>query len=206
MSGQLAGLLGADADGTQSAVGAAIPAMLASLANNSSRPDGAEALASALDRHDGSVLDQLGGGFGHVDTGDGEKIVNHMFGTRKGTVENELASRTGLPLDAIAKLLPMLAPIVLGMLGRQKRSSGLGAGDLASMLNGEKSQAAGMPGLGGLLSKLDLDGDGNPMNDLAGMLGGAGAGAGAAGGGAAASRSGGGGLLGKVLGGLFKRR
>lgn len=60
---QMSDQIGADADTTQRAVTAALPVMIGGLARNATASqDGAQSLASALDRdHDGSLLDNLGG-------------------------------------------------------------------------------------------------------------------------------------------------
>lgn len=190
---KIAAALGADTGATSRAVSAALPALLGGLAQNAEQPGGAEALVSALGRHDGSVLNAFGSDAGPaaVDTGDGDKIVGHILGERRGALEANLAQHSGLDLGSIAKLLPMLAPLVMGMLGQRKASEGLGADGLGSLLSGEKA------GLSGMLGKLlDRDGDGNPLDDLLGMVTGN----------AATKSGGGGGLLGNVLGGIFKRR
>lgn len=209
MAGKLAGMLGGgDAGQVQSAISAALPAMFGGLARNAQQPGGADALAAALDRHDGSLLDGLDGKVDQIDPADGSKIVSHMFGGQKDQVAQQIAGSSGLDLGMVTKLLPMLAPLVMGMLGGAKKSGGLDAGSLAGMLAGEKKAAGGMPGLGGLMDMFDKDNDGNPLNDLAGMLGGGGAGgaAGAMAGAMGGGKSGGGGMLGKILGGLFKKR
>lgn len=54
-----------------------------------------------------------------------------------------------------------------GMLGSIMEQMG-GAGGLGDMVG----KLGGAGGLGGLTSMLDRDGDGNPLNDLTGMLGG----------------------------------
>ena len=54
--------VGAEPSAVSSAIQAALPAILGSLANNASDPQGAESLNSALEQdHDGSILDNLGG-------------------------------------------------------------------------------------------------------------------------------------------------
>lgn len=199
--GAIAGALGGDSDRTQAAIASALPALLGGLANNTAKPDGADSLRRALDDHDGSVLDDpsalLGGG------GDGEGILGHILGAKRQDVEQHVAGSSGLDLGQVTKLLPMLAPMVMGVLGRKQRSEGLDAGGLAGMLGGERSELeSSSPDLGGLASILDRDGDGSMMDDLTGMAGGLLGGGGGDGG----KKSGGLGGLGGLLGKLFKRR
>jgi hypothetical protein len=58
---QLSGALGADPASTSNAVSLALPALLGGLAQNAAQPEGAAALDNALNQHDGSILDNLGG-------------------------------------------------------------------------------------------------------------------------------------------------
>ena len=186
LQGQLAGepaaqlgrQLGTDQAGAQKAIGAALPPLMAALAGNAGRKGGASALASALDRdHDGGVLDDLSGFLGRGDTKDGEGILKHALGARRQAVESEVSKQTGLDTSAIAGLLPMLAPLVMGALGREKKQKGLDAAGLMGMLSGEGQRAKEMaPGALGMLGGLlDEEGDGLDAGDLAdagkGLLG-----------------------------------
>jgi hypothetical protein len=194
--GQLAGVLGVDEDKAQSAISAALPALLGGLANNAQKPNGAAALTAALGDHDGSVLDDpsdiLAGG------GSGAGILGHVLGAKQPEVAQHIAGSSGLDLGAITKLLPMLAPMVMGYLGRKQRSDGLDSGGLANMLGGERKAIEGAsPGLGGLSKILDRDGDGDMMDDIKDMAGGLLGGASGGGGGA---KGGLGGLFGKLFG------
>ncbi len=136
----LGGLLGDQAADpkAEKAAGLGIEAILGGLANNAKDPGQAEALLDTLDRHDGSALDSLGPGYASAErTADGEKILGHVFGDNKANVTQNLAAKSGLDAGAIAKMLPALAPIVMGMLGKKKAGGGLDAGGLAGMLQGE---------------------------------------------------------------------
>lgn len=184
--GQLAGAIGGDNEGTSKAVTAALPALLGGLVNNTREPSGAEALLSALGKHDGSILDNLGGLLGGGrDDSDGNKILGHVLGDRQPNVVQQLMNASGLDMGSIMKLLPILAPMVLGWLGKQKAQRNLDAGGLTSLLNEEKDEVAKDEGLGGIMGMLDRDGDGSIVDDLGGLLGGGGAA----------------GMLGKLLGG-----
>jgi hypothetical protein len=127
-------------------------------------------LAQALEKdHDGSVLDDLPAFLSRGDTRDGEGILKHALGTRRPAVESEVAKQTGLDLKTVSGLLPLLAPLVMGALGRQKQQQGLDPGGLSSMLAGEGKRAKEMaPGALGILgSLLDDEGDGLDAGDVA---------------------------------------
>ena len=168
---QLSGAIGADRDGTQKAVSSALPMLLGALSKNSESSEGAAALEGALARdHDGSVLDNLSGFLGSGDTGAGEGILGHLLGGKRQGLESAISKSSGLGADSMAKLLPMLAPIVMGALGKKQREGSLDASGLASMLSGERREIERQaPETGGILTRfLDQDGDGDvDLGDLA---------------------------------------
>ncbi|MEM7288622.1 MAG: DUF937 domain-containing protein, partial [Actinomycetota bacterium] len=139
LGGLLGGVLGGQADArSEKAAGLGMEAILGGLAKNAQDPKGAESLLSALDKHDGSALDNLGPGFGSAEsTADGEKIIGHVFGDDREAVTQNLAAKSGLDAGSIAKMLPALAPVVMGMLGKKKAGSGMDAGGLAGLLKAE---------------------------------------------------------------------
>lgn len=168
---QIAGALGSDNDTTNSAVAAAIPAILAGMAKNSSNEQGAQSLTTALADHDNSVFGQLGDLLGGG--GDGAKILSHVLGSKQPQVAQNLAGSSGLNVNSIMKLLPVLAPLVMGFLSKQKQSQGLDANGVGSLLNGDREEnEKASPGLGGLAAILDSDGDGSIVDDIIGKFSG----------------------------------
>ena len=114
-----------------------------------------------------------GAGGGMVDMGGA--ILGHVFGGKQGNVVSSLGKSTGLQSGQILKLLALLAPIVMAVLGRQnKQSGGLNPGGLADILGSAFQQSAGATnqagtagGIGELLSSvLDSNHDGNVTDDL----------------------------------------
>ena len=179
---QLSRQLGIDESTTRQAVPAALTALLGGLSQNAAKPEGAQQLAGALSRdHDGSILDDLAGYFGNSQqTGLGGGILGHVFGNRQPDVANKVGRASGLDAGTAGKLLMMLAPLVLGALSRrqqgqagQGQTGGFDPGILSDILGGERRQIEQkQPQSGGLLNSiLDRDGDGNIMDDLAGMAG-----------------------------------
>ena len=90
--------------------------------------------------------------------------------------EQAVARAGGLDGGSAANLLMMLAPVVMGALGRQKRDSGLNEGGLADLLAGERRRADSDSGLSGLTRLLDAAGDGGVLDEITeiggGLLGG----------------------------------
>lgn len=167
---QISRSLGADQSVVESAVAAALPAIVAGMANNSKKPDGAASLSTALDDHSVSVFDQLGDLLGSGGS-DGAKILGHVLGQRRPYVERSVAQKSGVDINLIMQLLPILAPLVMGYLSKEKRTRDLGAGDLGGVLANERQEAEKKePGLGGLAAILDADGDGSVLDDVLGKL------------------------------------
>jgi hypothetical protein len=175
---QIGRRIGADPAQTNQAIGAALPLLMAAMARNASDPAQAQGLARAVEEdHDGGLLDDLSGFLGAPQgrAADGNGILKHVLGNRRGAVEQQLGQGTGLGPAQMAQLLPLLAPLVMAALGKAKRQGGLDAGGLAGVLGGEEAQIRQRaPGLMGTLSGLlDRDGDGSAMDEIGGMLSGA---------------------------------
>ncbi|MFN8004024.1 MAG: DUF937 domain-containing protein [Acidobacteriota bacterium] len=172
---QISQTIGADEGSTSNAIQAALPMLLGAMANNSANESGASSLLGALDRdHDGSALDDIAGLIGSMGGGSGAGILGHILGGQQNTAESHISQASGLDLGKVGPLLAILAPIVMGALGRARQQGAIGgAGDLAGLLGGSAQQmGSGSPLMGVLSSVLDRDGDGSPVDDVVGMLGG----------------------------------
>jgi len=139
----------------------------------------------------GALIGQLGGSglLDNVlspqptDVSLGDNVLGQIFGSRdvSRTVAQHAASRSGLDPSLLKRMLPMLAMLVAGYMARQ-RSGAHGAqgapagGALGGLLGGLLGGAAapraqGVAAPGGLAGLLDLNGDGNPLDDILGMAG-----------------------------------
>jgi hypothetical protein len=147
----------------------------------------------------GGLLGKLGGG-GLLDdvlgpqptnVNRGNDVLGHIFGSKdvSRTVAQNAAANTGLSPDLLKKMLPMVAMLVGGYMAKQKgdgaastaQSASTGAqaaptgGKLGGLLGGllrrrgAGTQRAGT--MGGLASMLDMNGDGNPLDDIMRMAG-----------------------------------
>lgn len=164
--------IGADTEQTQSAIAAALPTLLGGLARNAAEPTGQEQLHNALSRdHDGSLLDQLGGLFGgkteqvtaSKKATAGGAILDHILGKSRSRVEEGVSKTSGLSTGQTMKLLMMVAPMLMGILGKRQKEEQLSPGGLGDMLRGERQQVeSATGGGGGLMGRIfDQDGDGD---------------------------------------------
>ena len=178
--GEIARTVGVSSSDVTNVLGGAVPAIMAGLTRNSASSGGAAGLAGALDRdHDGSILDDvmgyLGGG-GNLAAGAG--ILGHVLGGRQGSIESAVSKSSGVDLGAVTKIMAMVAPLIMGALGKAKRQQGFDAGGLNQML-GQQERAARKtsPSAVDMFTRmLDGDDDGDSMDDIvkmgSGLLGG----------------------------------
>jgi hypothetical protein len=164
MIGQISQQIGAEPQQTAQAAQGAFATLLGGLANNASSENGLASLAGALDRdHDGSILDDLMGMAGGLLSGqqaaspaaNGFGILGHILGgqDQQEQAAQHIGQSSGLSAGQVMKLLPILAPIVMGVLGKAKSQGNLGIGDLASILMGGTQQAQ-QGGFGDLLGSV----------------------------------------------------
>ncbi len=173
--GGIAGQTGNSEEKTANVLSMAMPLLMGAMKKNASTPQGAEGLMSALNsKHNGSILDNLGGMFnGGVDQSvmnDGAGILGHLLGNKQSLVENTLSQKSGLDASSVADILKIAAPILMGFLGKQKSQNNLddanGLGSLiGSMLGGQPQQNQSL-----ITSLLDSDGDGSVLDDVADMV------------------------------------
>jgi hypothetical protein len=167
---------------SQAAAGAEalLPAILGGFKKQAqAQPSGLEGL--------GGLLGQLGGGglldnvlsSEPTDASLGNDVLGQIFGSRdvSRTVAQDAAGRTGLDPSLLKKMLPILAMMVAGYMAKQQgggASAGAGGGLgglLGGLLGGGQSGASTQAGPGGLGSMLDLNHDGNALDDILRMGG-----------------------------------
>lgn len=115
----------------------------------------------------------------------GDGLVNQLFGSPEVTsaVTARAAATTGLDLSKLAALLPMVATLAAGALGKagapataaSESGGGMLDGLLGRLTGGGAAALGATPAPSGvagtLMNMLDFDKDGNPMDDIIGMLG-----------------------------------
>lgn len=184
--------LGVSETQATSAAEALAPAILGGFKKQAqSQPGGLEGLGGLLGQlGGGGLLDQVLGPQ-PTDVSRGNDVLGQIFGSKdvSRAVAQNAASQSGLDPSLLKKILPMLAMLVTGYMAKQAgggaasaqqdpSAGGLGGlggglgGLLGGLLGGGGGGAGqGAPASGGLASMLDLNGDGNPLDDIMGMIG-----------------------------------
>jgi len=162
MIAKIASALGLDRSIAQKAIGGAVPALLSSLADVASTPNGARQLTSIVAQQQQGSLDTLknllGGSGQSTLAATGSSMLSGLFGGGTlDTMAQSIGKFAGVGAGSGKSILGMLGPVVLGVLGQQQRSAGLDASGLASLLSSQKGQiAAAIPS--GLVDQLSTAG------------------------------------------------
>jgi hypothetical protein len=165
---------------TQAASGleALVPMILGGFKKQAAQqPDGAEGL--------GGLLGQLGGGAllddvvspQPTNVSKGNEVLGQIFGTKdvSRAVAQDAAKKSGLDPAVLKKMLPIVAMLVAGYMAKQKLGGNAAAtgrpasgGGLGGMLGGMLGGSGG--GGGGLAGMIDMNNDGNPLDDILRMV------------------------------------
>lgn len=108
----------------------------------------------------GGAAAQPAGGGGLAQSG--AAILKHVLGGAQPRAADGVAKSAGISPAAAGQLMAMLAPLVMGALGRMQQQNGLDAGGLAKAIQQDAGRVGAAPGQGGgFASLLDTDGDGD---------------------------------------------
>jgi hypothetical protein len=165
----IARALGLDSSVAGKALEAAVPGLLGGLAGTASTQDGARKLFDSVTSQRPGMLEGLAsalGGSGNKEAliQNGSSMLSSLLGGSATTMlAGAIGKYAGLGQGTGSSLLALLAPVVMGALGKQKTESGLDASGLSRLLASQKDnisaampagvadalRAAGIPGFSG---------------------------------------------------------
>ena len=173
---------------------ALLPAILGGFKKQAQSGGGVEGLGGLLGQLGGGGLLDSVLGSQPTPVNQGNEVLGQIFGSKdvSRTVASQAAAQTGLDSGILKQMLPMVAMMAAGYMAKQGgQSGGGGLGDLIGGALGGGGQSGGLGGmlgnmlgggagggaapsaggLGGIANMLDMDGDGNPLDDIMGMVG-----------------------------------
>jgi hypothetical protein len=197
--GSIASQLGVNEQVAEMGANALLPSILGGFKKTAqAQPSGMEGLGGLLGQLGGGGLFDSVVAPEPTPVDQGNNILGQIFGSKdvSRTVADHASGQTGIDPSLLKKMLPILAMLVAGYMAKQSggegEAGGLGGlggmlggllgggaaagggglgGMLGSVLGGGQQAAPAAGGLGGLASMLDMDGDGNPLDDIMGMAG-----------------------------------
>jgi hypothetical protein len=179
VTNQLSSNLGIDKKAADQILPQVAPLILGGMKKQMQDHGGADRVNHILNKYGNeSVLDDLGGLFKQrAQDSNPDPSLGGLLGDSGVQAANMLDNQLNIGSSTAMKIIPMLAPVILGALSRKRDSGGAGSSGIAALI--------------------DQDGDGNVLDDVAGFL------MQGLGGGSGKSGGTGGGLLGNLLGSLL---
>lgn len=155
----IAGELGISESQAASGAAALLPAILGGFKKQAqTQPTGVGGLGGLLNKLGGGGLldDVLASHPTNLDRGNA--VLGQIFGSKdvSRSVAQNASAQTGLDPTLLKKMLPMLAMVAAGYMAKQRST-------------GDATQGGGRRG--GLAAMIDMDGDGNPLDDILRMGG-----------------------------------
>lgn len=158
-------VVGETPDATRDTLRAAVPSVLAGVIDTASTPAGAERVRSLIadGGYGAGTLDHLGSMLGQAGSADtlvksGTRLLSSLFGSRMDGITDLVANAGGVRRSSASTILGLVAPIVMGVIGKQIAGRGLDASGLLNMLSGQRASilSAAPAGLAALFGMRDL--------------------------------------------------
>jgi hypothetical protein len=144
--GRIAATLGLGRTETQAGVSAAVPALLAAFSGVADKPGGSQSLVDAIRDQSGAldnVVSMVGGGSPSSLIDKGSNLLSSLIGSHdQSALAGAVGKFAGVGQSTGSSLIGMLAPVVMGVIGKQIGARGLDAGSVGSLFASQKEQIA----------------------------------------------------------------
>ena len=133
---------------TRQALHSAVPSVLSGLTRMASTGDGATNIANIVREggYDAAVSNPgalFSGGVTSSKMMDvGQQLTGRIFGSKTAGVSDAIARSSGVSGNSATKILSLVAPLTMGVLGRHVASQGLNASGLSSLLFEQREEIA----------------------------------------------------------------
>lgn len=146
-------VIGQPVDKIQAGLKSVLPTLLLGLVNKGTTTEGAQSIVN-LAKKDGLDPSATPNFSDATYMEKGNDAVNGIFGANLNNITSTLSNSTGMNSSHITKMLGLIAPVVMGLLGSKIKREGLSASGLSGFLGQQKSNLAnfipaGIAGLAG---------------------------------------------------------
>ena len=123
---------------TKSSLKSIIPTVLMGIVNKGSTEEGAESLVNMANKQPIALSPE------NINTNQSNEIVNGVFGNKVNEVVSKLGDSTGMNTGSVTKILGLVTPMIMSLLGSKIKDEKLNASGLKNFLQQQKSSIAGM--------------------------------------------------------------
>jgi hypothetical protein len=125
---------------------------------------GASALMSGIDPR---ITNNVAGYLQNPALGNGASVLQQFLGGETPAIAKKVSQASGLGSDIVGRLLPLLAPLVIGTASKAIQSQGIGPQDLPKFFADQAGFLKTLsPGLMGFFERIDANDDGSILDDL----------------------------------------
>lgn len=140
------GALGESEGGISKILSAAVPSLIGSIADKASTSDGAHAVAKmAAEQNNSGILGSLGNFFGSDSSNSmqssGGSIISSLLGGQGNMLTSLISNFAGTKSGTVGTILSMVAPAILGMIGKHSADNNVPVSGLGSLMAGQKDLA-----------------------------------------------------------------
>lgn len=136
---RFSGALDQPVEKIQSGLKAILPTFLMGLASKGSTPQGAQSIVNIVQSEGFDSTTPVTNLDNEHLLLKGTDTVNGIFGNNLNSVTSSLSSTTGMNTSSITKMMGLIAPVVLGLLGSKMKREGMSANGLSGFLSQQKS-------------------------------------------------------------------
>jgi Bacterial protein of unknown function (DUF937) len=174
MIGRIASALGLNRSDAQSGISAAVPALLAALSGLADKPGGAQSLVNTIKQQSG-VVDNFSSIIGGSNQASfierGASLLTSLLGGQDSNgLINAIGRFSGLGQTRSTSLVGMLAPLLMGLIGKHLGARGVDVGSLTSLFASQRDEIAQAlpPGMGQMLQSAGLTSGPEPLRTTPG--------------------------------------
>lgn len=120
---QISSKYGISQDEIRSVVQNSMPEIQSAIKENTSTEQGYTNFMGAIKDHETDDLEGMIQNVDNVDKGDGEKIMTHLFGSRKNDVNDRVSRNSNTSSNKSGLIIALLLPMILSMLGKSARNN-----------------------------------------------------------------------------------
>lgn len=146
---------GLQPDKINSVLSNALPMLLKGASTQATGSATSANFLQAIASHGEKDTKDLGSFLGNVDLADGAKIVQHLLGGSTASSALNIAKAAGISEKDVLKLLAMVAPLLLSIIGQQKKKHGdEGSALVQALMSGVAGKGLDAGSILGMIGKM----------------------------------------------------